>query len=48
MTIVPLGNNQFEFTAQGTGEDLNGLGKRVATVLTIGIDSGNAVAVHTN
>ncbi len=46
ITIVPLGNNQFKLTANGTGVDLSTLGTRVATVLTIGIDSGAVKAHH--
>jgi hypothetical protein len=46
ITIVPLGNNQFTLTANGTGVDLSSLGKRVTTVLTIGIDSGTVKADH--
>ena len=46
ITIVPLGNNQFKLTANGTGVDLSSLGKRPTTVLTIGIDSGTVEAHH--
>jgi 6-phosphogluconolactonase len=46
ITIVPLGNNQFQLTAAGTGVDLSKLGKRVTTVLTIGIDTGTVKAHH--
>jgi 6-phosphogluconolactonase len=46
VTIAPLGNNSFKFTANAKGLDLTRLGKQVPVLLAIGFNGTGGMAPH--